>query len=369
VTTLASPSPALYAEVVGQPRAVAHLQASAANPVHAYLLVGPSGSGKRAAARGFAASLLCRRGGCGECRDCRLALAGEHPDLIVVEPKGDRLLVSEGEEIVRVASRTPAEGARKVIVLTRFHRIENFGAMLLKTIEEPPASTVFVVVADDVPPELVTIASRCVRVDFAPVPTALVVERLVADGVASEVAATAAAAAAGDLARARLLASDPGLAARREAWHRLPERLDGTGAVASMAVAGLQEMLDAAAGPLSAQQAAEAAELQERIKQSGERGSGRRGSGGAGPASKDLEDRHKREQRRLRADELRFGLATLAARYRDELATHPRPREIVDGLRRIQAAAEALIRNPNETLLLTALFLELPPLRPPARPS
>ena len=352
-----APSPALYAEVIGQDRAIEQLSAAARAPVHAYLLVGPPGSGKRAAARGFAASLLCAGGGCGECRDCRLALAGEHPDLVVVEPKGDRLLVQEGEEIVRVASRTPAEGARKVIVLTRFHRIETFGAMLLKTIEEPPASTVFVVVADDVPPELVTIASRCVRVDFRPVPTGLVVERLVAEGIPADAAETAAAAAAGDLGRARLLAGDPGLAARREAWHRLPERLDGTGAAVSTAVAGMQELLESAAGPLTARQAAEASELQERIKQSGERGSGR----------KDLEDRHKREQRRLRADELRFGLATLACRYRDELVSHPRPKDIVAGLGRIQAAGEALIRNPNETLLLTALFLELPPLLPPDR--
>ena len=353
MSVVSAPSPALYDEVVGQPRAVEQLLAAVRAPVHAYLLVGPSGSGKRAAARAFGASLLCRQGGCASCRDCRLALAGEHPDLIVFEPKGDRLLVQEGEEIVRVASRTPAEGARKVIVLTRFHRIETFGAMLLKTIEEPPPSTVFVVVADDVPPELVTIASRCVRIDFAPVPTALIVERLTAEGVAPDVATDAADAAAGDLSRARLLASDPGLAARRDAWRRLPERLDGTGAAASVAVASLQELLDAAAGPLSARHAEEVAELQTRVERSGERGSGRA----------DLETRHKREQRRLRADELRFGLATLACRYRDELASHPRPLEVIDGLEAIQRAAEALIRNPNETLLLTALFLALPPLR------
>jgi DNA polymerase-3 subunit delta' len=352
-------SPALYADVVGQGRAVEQLVAAAAAPVHAYLLVGPPGSGKRAAARGFAASLLCRRGGCGECRDCRLALAGQHPDLVVVEPKGDRIRVVEGAEIIRLASLSPAEGARKVLVLTRFHRIESFGAMLLKTIEEPAESTVFVIVADDVPPELITIASRCVRVDFAPVPTALVVARLEAEGVAPEVARTAAEAAAGDVGRARLLASDPGLAARREAWHRLPERLDGTGAAVSVAVASLSELLDAAAAPLTARQAAEASELQERIERSGERGSGR----------KELEERHRREQRRLRADELRFGLATLARRYRDAVAGHPRPAEVLDGLRAIQAAAEALVRNPNEGLLLTALFLELPPLAsapPPA---
>ena len=54
---------------------------------------------------------------------------------------------------------------------------------LLKTIEEPPAPTIFVVLADDVPPELVTIVSRCVRIDFGPVPAALVEATLVAEAV------------------------------------------------------------------------------------------------------------------------------------------------------------------------------------------
>ena len=342
----------LYADVVGQPRAVEQLRAAAAAPVHAYLFVGPPGTGKRAAARAFAASLLCPDGGCGSCRDCRLALAGEHPDLIVFEPKGDRLLVGEAAEIVRAASRSPAEGRRKVLVLTRFHRIEQFGAMLLKSIEEPPESTVFVVVADDVPPELVTIASRCVRIDFVPVPIDLVVERLVAEGVEPDVARSAADASAGNLERARLLASDPDLAARRDAWHRVPERLDDTGAAVASAVDELMAMIDAAAAPLRARHAEEAAAVQARIEQYGERGSGR----------KELEDRHKRELRRHRADELRFGLATLAVRYRDAAASSPRPAPMIAATTAIHTAAEALIRNPNETLLLHALLLNLPPL-------
>ena len=346
----------LYADVVGQPRAVEQLRAAAAAPVHAYLFVGPPGTGKRAAARAFAATLLCRDGGCGSCRDCRLALAGEHPDLMVFEPKGDRLSVDKttGEvpRIVREASRSPVEGRRKVLVLTRFHRIEQFGAYLLKSIEEPPESTVFVVVADDVPPELVTIASRCVRIDFVPVPTELVVERLVAEGVDEAVARSAADAAAGNLERARLLASDPELAARRDAWHRVPERLDDTGAAVAATVDELLAMIDAAAAPLRARHAEEAAAVQARIEQYGERGSGR----------KELEDRHKRELRRHRADELRFGLATLAVRYRDAAATSPRPAPMISATTAIHAAAEALIRNPNETLLLHALLLNLPPL-------
>jgi hypothetical protein len=67
--------------------------------------------------------------------------------------------------------------------------------------------------------------------------------------------------------------------------------------------------------------------------------------------------------RLLREDELRLGLATLAARYRDRLVDAADPEPYIAALGRLNAAAEALIRNPNEALLLEALFLELPPLR------
>jgi len=69
----------LFTDIVGQPRAVEQLRAALANPVHAYLFVGPPGAGKRAAARAFAASLID-----GDERTTRLVLAEQHPDLIVV---------------------------------------------------------------------------------------------------------------------------------------------------------------------------------------------------------------------------------------------------------------------------------------------
>ena len=76
---------------------------------------------------------------------------------------------------------------------------------------------------------------------------------------------------------------------------------------------------------------------------------------------KELEDRHKREERRLRTEELRFGLATVAGRYREELATQPEPAAVAASLAAIQAAAEDLIRNPTEDLALLGLLLRLRP--------
>ena len=75
----------LWGDVVGQPAAVAQLRAAARAPVHAYLLVGPRGSGKRALARAFAAALLSSgRSGEDAVRHAELALAEAHPDLEVV---------------------------------------------------------------------------------------------------------------------------------------------------------------------------------------------------------------------------------------------------------------------------------------------
>ena len=346
----------LYADVVGQDRAVAELRAAAAAPVHAYLLLGPPGSGKRTAARSFAASLLCRSGGCGACRDCLLALADVHPDVEVVERTGPYITVEQAREIVRKAMRTPVEGRRKVLVLVDFHLVREAGPTLLKVIEEPPPGTVFVVLAEHVPPELVTIASRCVRVELGPVPASAIVEVLVAEGVDSALADEVAVAAGGRLDRARLLASDPEFSDRRSTWKTVPARLDGTGAAAAVAAAELSALVaTAAVAPLEARHAAEAAELAERVERSGERGAGR----------KELEERHRRELRRLRMDELRFGLATLAGAYRDALAAGGGDaRRQMEAVTAIQKAAEALLRNPNETLLLQALLLKLPALAP-----
>lgn len=340
-----------WADLVGQPGAVAELRAAASAPVHAYLLVGPRGSGKRALAAAFAAALLSE-GSTGDEADRhrRLAVAEQHPDLVVIERVGAAISKEQTELIIKRASMAPVEGDRKVLVLDEFHLIQAENpAKLLKTIEEPPVGTYFVVLAETVPPELITIASRCVRIDLGPVPTSAIVDRLVVEGSSPDVATEAASAANGDLGRARLLATDPRLALRRAAWAAVPGQLDGTGTTVTRLVDELFAMIDDAGEPLRERQAVEVATLDERVKQLGERGSGR----------KALEDVHKRETRRLRVDELRFGLLVLARHYRDELVVSSRPAPLMAALAAVQATSEGLIRNPNEQLQFQALFLRL----------
>lgn len=345
--------PDLYREVVGQDRAVTNLRAAARHPVHAYLFVGPAGIGIRNVVAAFAADLLCDDGGCGGCRSCRNSLAGRHPDVIVVERKGASIDVKQIEEIIHLASRPPAEGRFKVIVLVDFHLIAQQYGRLLKTIEEPSASTVFVVLAERVPPELVTIASRCVQIDFASAPAEAIAAALVAEGVDAGLAADIAEASDGRIERARLLAGDAGFGARREAWRSVPHRLDGTGSAIATLADELLASIDTVLEPLKVRQAAEVAEADARIERYGERGSGR----------KELDERHKREQRRVRADELRFGMAALVGVYRDEVVAGGSSAVgragAATAIKRLDAAAESLIRNPNESLLLQGLLVAL----------
>jgi DNA polymerase-3 subunit delta' len=110
-------------------------------------------------------------------------------------------------------------------------------------------------------------------------------------------------------------------------------------------------MIDDAAEPVQARQAQEIVELEARIERYGERGSGKT----------QLVERHRREVRRHRTDEIKFGLATLAGRYRDEFTTQPGL--ALAAIAAIEDAHTSMERNPNETLLLHALLLQLPSVR------
>lgn len=354
VATRRSAPATVWNDVVGQDNAVAAMRRTAERPVHAYLFIGPPGSTKDEAARAFAATLLTGDEDATS-RDARLVLAGEHPDVTEVVRVGPAISADQAAEIVRQSNLSPVEGRRKVLVLHEFHLLNAAGAgRLLKTIEEPPPSTHFVVLADFVPADLVTIASRCVRIEFSPIGADVLKARLVDEGIEPERAAAAAAAAGGNLDRARLLVADPDFVERRTAFAAAPNALDGTGAAVVSTVAALLARIEAAATLLAARHRDEIAELDAREQRMGTRGSGRLA----------IEARQKRELRRHRTDELRSGLAGIAGRYRDALVagsvTHPEA--VITAVHRVHHAIEALDTNPNETLLLQSLLWSLPAL-------
>lgn len=337
--------------IVGQAGAVQMLRASTRAPLHAYLFVGPPGTGREEAAAAFAAALFCPEGGCGTCDVCRATLAGRHPDLVLVEREGAAITVKQAAEVVRLASRTPRAAPYQVLVLVDFHLIGQAAPTLLKTIEEPPATTVIVVTADTVPADFVTIASRCARVDFRPLREAELVEALVAEGAERAVAEAVAQVAQGRLDRARVLLDDPGVSRRIALWRELPGRLDGTGATAAKLAAELVAAVNEPVEVLKERQARHLEHLAEEASAAGERGV---------PGRADLDARFRREQRRVRTDELRSGLATLAGLYRSRLDSGPAPaRGAIGAIGLIDEAASRLLLNVNETLLLEWLLVKL----------
>lgn len=328
--------------LVGQQRAVDELRAHAQRPVHAYLFVGPAGSGKLDAAKMFASALV------GDDR----ALRDAHPDVTIVERQGASISVEQAREVTRLASLMPVESRHKVIVLNEFHLVGEVAPALLKTIEEATDSTVFVVLADSITPDLVTIASRCVQVAFTAVDAQLVAQRLIEEGVETDRAEAAAGAARGSLMRARLFVSDSELMARRESWTEVLSRLDGTGYAQWKLAQEISTALDKALEPLVAKQEEQSAADKEMEREFGVKGT---------PA-RIAEAAFKREQRRFRTDELRSGFATIREQIASEV---PDVRDTADAKRitaRLEAvgwAEDALQYNPSDNLLLHGLFARL----------
>jgi DNA polymerase-3 subunit delta' len=338
----------IYEKVIGQDRAVAQLEKSVAQPVHAYLFLGPRGSGKHYASLAFAAQLLCKEGGCGNCDICVRVLASVHPDVVVVERVGAAISVEQAREIVRVAMRSPLESDRQIIVLTDFHFVEEAAPALLKTIEEPPAGTIFLIHAEYIPAALSTIASRCLRIDFSPVSEKLIASRLAENGVEIERANEIAQLSVGSFRRAELLAHDPQALSRLRFWQSVPQQFDGTGAKLVDLTNQALATLDQAAAAIEATQEEERQEFAERMKQ----------QGGSAGERKEFEARQKRELRRQKTDELRNGLLTIGYAYRN-IAVETGNANALSAAEAVVSAEKRLLRNPNESLLLDALFAQL----------
>ncbi len=184
---------------------------------HAYLFAGPAGSGKRAAARDFAAELLSEGSADPDSARARVR-TGAHVDLTWVAPSGaaEMLRADVDEAVVGAATRTPFESTRRVFVLERVDTMNDSAAnTLLKTLEEPPSYVVLVLLTDRPGQVLETIASRCQVVRFDAAPPDVIAARLT--GVPALTALACARLALGDADRAALLASPAGEALRASA--------------------------------------------------------------------------------------------------------------------------------------------------------
>jgi DNA polymerase-3 subunit delta' len=175
----------------------------------AYLFVGPAGVGKETVARYFAQLIFCQQDAqpptvCSTCLACRKVDSGNHPDLQFIRPEGSLLKIGQIRELQRQVIYAPLEASRKVYILTDVDRM-NLEAenCLLKTLEEPPAASVLILLTSNLQALLPTTRSRCQILQFHPMPTqelaTILVDRY---SVAPEQATTLAIAAGGSIGKA-----------------------------------------------------------------------------------------------------------------------------------------------------------------------
>jgi DNA polymerase-3 subunit delta' len=199
-------------------------------PAHAYLLHGPPGSGKQETARAFAGELLAK--GAKDPDNARQrAKHGAHPDLTWVTPSGahEMLRRDVAESVVAAAAHTPFEAQHRIFVLERADTMNDEAAnALLKTLEEPPAYVVLILLTDKPTQVLPTIASRCQAVRFDPPAPGQLAHRLQSQGVPPETAEAAARLSLGDAHKALRLALGDGPALRAAAEHLARAPLHGT---------------------------------------------------------------------------------------------------------------------------------------------
>lgn len=212
----------VWSELLGQPEAVAQLRQAVRNKEeslhHAWLLTGPPGSGRSNAALAFAAALLCEKGGCGECKSCRMVSSRTHPDVSVLSTEKVIISIEEIRNLVAQSHFGGSVGALQIMVVEDADRMtERSSNVLLKALEEPPAGTIWLLCAPSEADMLPTIRSRVRRVALKQPSTETVAKLLMErDGIESKIAHQVAAESQGHIGMALRLATSIDARARRK---------------------------------------------------------------------------------------------------------------------------------------------------------
>ncbi len=374
----------VFDELVGQAPLVEQLVHVATTPeamTHAWLFTGPPGSGRSKAARAFAAALQCESSGppgCGQCHACSTVLAGSHADLIVEATSETFIRVGRARELALAAGSRPTVGRWRVIIIEDADRLNDQAAdALLKSLEEPPERTVWMLCAPSLEDLLVTIRSRCRHLRLRTPPVADVAALLQdRDGVDPALAHYAARAAQSHIGIARRLAQDEHARGRRRQVTALPLRLTGLGA----ALAAAEELHSSAAEATAGGEETEEARA-ELLRQLGADPSARTQPPAIRSHLKEFDERHKRLARRQQHDTIDAALTDLTSMYRDalvlgtgapveainttelealrELARAFTPEQLLQALETIGLARQRLIANGAPLLVLEAMMVGL----------
>ncbi|MGE0056489.1 MAG: ATP-binding protein [Dehalococcoidia bacterium] len=214
------------------PLAALNRALSSGSTSHAYVFCGPEGIGKRTVALEFAAALNCESAGekpCGQCRPCQLTLAGNHVDVEVLDTGGlcdesehkdhsdSRILrICQIRRLERILSLSPYAGGRRVAIVDAADTLQTEAAnAFLKTLEEPPAGAVIILLAEREERLPETVLSRCQKLNFHRLDRDSIEAALIARGVPADEAAKAASLANGRLGWAIQAIAEPELLEER----------------------------------------------------------------------------------------------------------------------------------------------------------
>ena len=233
----------MFSEIIGQDIIVSHLQNAlrTGGVSHAYILNGAKGSGRHMIARSFSAALLCenpRQEGdriepCGECLSCIQVEAGSNPDLITLEREKENSIGVGDIRKMRADVRVkPYSAAHKIYIIPDAEKMTPAAQnALLKTLEEPPAYAVLLLLADGTSAFLPTIMSRCVTLPLRPVAEKAVEDCLMERfGAKEDRARLCARFSGGSIGRAALLLENENFAALREKTILLLHKIEKTDA-------------------------------------------------------------------------------------------------------------------------------------------
>ncbi len=163
--------------IIGHEKIIEHLQSAITmgKVSHAYILNGPQGSGKMMLAEAFAQSLQCEAGGdvaCGQCKSCRQAQDHNHPDIIYVSHEKPKLIRVDDirDQLNNDIVIKPYSSKYKIYIVDEAEKM-NVQAQnaLLKTIEEPPAYGIIMLLTTNADSFLQTIRSRCITLNLKPI--------------------------------------------------------------------------------------------------------------------------------------------------------------------------------------------------------